>query len=85
MFQIIINKKVNKFIDTLPNSEKVKDKLRKLKDFKSGKRLGLDIERFRGKNKNKFRIRIGEMRYIFEIVPPKIYIDAADYRGKAYS
>ena len=43
MFQIIINKKVNKFIDTLPNSEKVKYKLRKLKDFKSGKRLGLDI------------------------------------------
>ena len=85
MYQIIIHKRVNKFIDTLPNSKKIKEKLRRLKNFKSGKRLGLDIERLKGKNKNRYRIRIGEVRYIFEVIKPNIFIDAADYRGKVYS
>jgi len=84
MFEIIINKRVNKFIDNLSNSDKIRGKLRKLKDFRSNKRLGLDIARFKGKHKNKYRIRIGEVRFIFEVVDNKIFIDAGDYRGKVY-
>jgi len=85
MYEIIINKRVKKFVTTFPNSKKIKEKLRRLKDFKSGKRLGLDIERLKGKNKNKYRVRIGEVRYLFEVVKPNIFIDSADYRGKVYS
>ena len=85
MFEIIINKRVNKFIDSLPNPEKIREKLKKLKDFKSNKRLGLDIARFKGKQKNKYRIRTGEARFIFEVISNKIFIDAGDYRGRVYS
>lgn len=85
MFEVIINKKVNKFIDSLTNSDKIREKLRKLKDFKSNKKLGLDIVSFKGKNKKKYRVRIGEIRFIFEVVLNKIFIDMGDYRGKVYS
>ena len=85
MFEIVINKKVNKFINSLLNSDKIIDKLKKLKDFKSNERLGLDIARFKGKQKNMYRVRIGEVRFIFEVVLDKIFIDMADYRGKVYS
>ncbi|MAG01734.1 hypothetical protein CMI42_00175 [Candidatus Pacearchaeota archaeon] len=84
MFQIIILKKVNQFINKLPNAEKVREKLGRLKDFNSDNNLRLDIERFKGKSKNRYRIRIGEIRYIFEVVEDKIFIDTANYRGRVY-
>ena len=85
MFWIIIHKKVNKFVDSLENSIIIKEKLKRLKDFKSNIRLGLDIARFKGKQKNRYRIRIGEVRFIFEIIEQEIYIREANYRGRVYS
>lgn len=84
MYEIIIHKRVNRFIDSLDNSSSIREKLRKLKDFKSNIRLGLDIARFKGK-KNRFRIRIGEVRFIFEVIGQGIYIREANYRGRIYS
>jgi len=55
MFEIVINKRVNKFIDGLQNSDKIRDKLRRLRNFKSNERLGLNIARFRDKDKNRYR------------------------------
>jgi len=85
MFEIIINKRVNKFIDSLPNSERIKEKLRRLRYLKSNQKLGLDIARFKGKQKDRYRIRIGEIRFIFKVVENRIFIDAGDYRGRIYS
>ena len=84
MFEIIINKRVIKFIDSSSNSEKIREKLKRLKDFRSNKRLGLDITRFKNKEKDRYRIRIGEIRFIFDIVSNKIFIYAGDYRGRVY-
>ena len=47
MYEIIIHKRVNKFIDSLDNSSNIREKLRKLKDFKSNIKLSLDIARFK--------------------------------------
>ncbi len=85
MYEVIINKSVNRFIDNLSNSEIIREKLKRLKDFRTNKRLGLDIARLKGKQKNRYRIRIGEARFIFEVIPNKIFIDAGDYRGRIYS
>jgi mRNA-degrading endonuclease RelE of RelBE toxin-antitoxin system len=84
MYDVVIKKKVNRFIDSLQNSEKIREKLKRLEDFKSGKRLGLDIERVKGMNKNRYRVRIGDVRYLFEVAKIKIFVDGADYRGRVY-
>jgi len=86
MYNLDIKKKVFNFIESLQNSKEIKEKLIKLKDFKTNKKLHLDIERLQGKNKNSFRLRIGEVRFIFEVYKNEklIYIKLVDYRGKIY-
>ena len=86
MYEIDIKKKVFNFICSLENSDRIIKKLKELKNFKTNKKLHLDIERLKGKNKNLFRLRIGEIRFIFEILKEKklIYVKLADYRGKVY-
>lgn len=86
MYDIDVKKKVNNFINSLQNSDEIFLKLKKLKNFKFNERIHLDIERYNGKNKNLFRLRIGEVRFIFEVFKKEkiIYIKLADYRGKVY-
>lgn len=86
MYNVDIKRKVYQFINTLPNSETIKEKIKKLKLFKTNKRLHLDIERLRGKYKNLYRLRIGEVRFIFEVHKTEklIFIKLADYRGSVY-
>lgn len=76
---------MNKFIDSLSNSERIREKLKRLIYFKSNQKLGLDIARFKGKQKDRYRVRIGEVRFIFQVISNKIFIDAGDYRGRVYS
>ncbi len=89
MYIIEIKKKVFGFLKTLENFETILFKIRLLKHFKSNKRLTLDIERMRNSKLQQklFRLRIGEIRIIFEVFSKKkiIYIKAADYRGNIYS
>ena len=89
MYVVDINKKVYKFLISLDNSQEIISKLKTLKHFKSSKSLNLDIKRFRGTKKNQevYRLRIGEIRFIFEVFKEKniIWIKAADYRGKVYN
>lgn len=86
MYEINVKKKVNKFIYTLSNSQIIREKLEELKHFKTDRRLHLDIERLKGKNKNLYRLRVGEVRFIFEIIKSKklIVVKLADYRGSIY-
>lgn len=86
MYQIDIKKKVSLFVDSLSNSKEIYDKLKELKEFRTGKKLHLDVARLKGKNKNLYRLRIGEIRLIFEILKQEsvIYIKLADYRGNIY-
>jgi len=60
--------------------------LKELKKFKTNEKLNIDIERYKGRNNNLFRLRIGEVRFIFEVFDKEkiIYVKLADYGGKVY-
>ncbi len=84
-YEVLIPKKVDKFINSLQNSESIKKRLVLLKEFKSNQKLNLDIKSMKGEWKNYYRLRIGDLRFIFKIIDNKIiFIEEADYRGKVY-
>lgn len=89
MFELEIKRSVLKFIESLQNSNQIKDKLRELKEFKSDKKLHLDIKKLNGQIKNQeiYRLRIAEIRFIFEILKDEnlIILKLADYRGRVYN
>jgi mRNA-degrading endonuclease RelE of RelBE toxin-antitoxin system len=85
-FKVLIPKKIEKFILSLDNSEILFLKLKLLKFFKSGEKLNLDIKIMKGSWKGYYRLRIGQVRFIFTIVDNKIiFVEKADFRGKIYS
>ena len=84
-YEVLIPKKVDKFINSLQNSVSIKKRLVLLKEFKSNQKLNLDIKSMKGEWKNYYRLRIGDLRFIFKIIDNKIiFIEEADYRGKVY-
>jgi mRNA interferase RelE/StbE len=84
-YEILIPKKVEKFINSLQNHESIKEKLKLLKGFKSSQKLNLDIKSMKGEWRGYYRLRIGDVRFIFKIIENKIiFIEEADYRGKVY-
>lgn len=85
MYQIEVRNKIIKLINNLPNSQIIWTKLKLLEDFKSEKKLNLDIEKMKGNYKNHYRLRVGNIRIIFGILKNKLLIKSADYRGKVYS
>ncbi|MFW5704351.1 MAG: type II toxin-antitoxin system RelE family toxin [Nanoarchaeota archaeon] len=89
MYEIDIKKKVMKFIESLEFKETIIYKLKELKQFKSGRKLRLDIERLKGTTKCQefYRLRVGEVRFIFQVLKKEriLYIKSADYRGKVYN
>jgi len=89
MYDVEVKKNVLKFIESLPNSNHIKENLKELNKFKSDKKLHLDIKKLNGGTKNQeiFRLRIGEIRFIFEILKEEnlIIIKLADYRGRVYN
>jgi len=85
-YRVFIPKKIDKFINSLSNSEIVRDKLKLLKNFKSEQKLNLDIKSMKGNWRGYYRIRLGSVRFIFRIVEDSIvFIEEANYRGKVYS
>tara|TARA_Y100000310_G_scaffold325294_1_gene388555 strand:+ start:737 stop:991 length:255 start_codon:yes stop_codon:yes gene_type:complete len=84
MYEIKIKKKVDRFIDSLENSGIIRDKLLDLKYFKSRK-IRLDIERVKGKKENLYRLRVGSLRFVFEVMKSRIIVKSGDYRGNVYS
>jgi mRNA-degrading endonuclease RelE of RelBE toxin-antitoxin system len=89
MYCINVAKNVNRFIENLPNSQIIKNKINELKYFKSNIRLHLDIKKMKSQKKNidLFRLRIGEIRIIFQLFNEEkiIFVKLADYRGRVYS
>ena len=85
MYEIQLKKKVSAFLNNLPNSNNIFSKIKELKNFKGRKKLHLNIAKMKGKYKNMYRLRIGEIRLIFEVLDSLIIIKSADYRGSVYS
>jgi mRNA-degrading endonuclease RelE of RelBE toxin-antitoxin system len=83
MHKVILKKKIDEFIETLPNSELIRSKLKELRFFKIIK-LPPDIGRIKGKQKNRYRLRVGKVRFVFDVFGKMILIKAGDYRGKVY-
>ena len=84
-YRVIVPKKVDKFIKSLNNSDSIYSKLNKLKDFNSKKQLNLDIKVMKGNWKGYYRLRIGDVRFIFRIVDNQIvFIEKGDFRGSIY-
>ena len=85
-YRVFMSKKVLKFIEKQKNTDSIKERIKKLKDFGSGKKLDLDIKSMKGSWKGYYRLRIGDLRFIFKIVDNKIvFIETADSRGSVYS
>lgn len=85
-YRIIIPKKIHKFILKQENSETILLKLQLLKYFKTQEKLNLDIKIMKGSYKGYYRLRIGQIRFIFTIIANKIiFLEKADFRGKVYS
>ena len=84
-YKVIIPKKIDKFIKSLPNCDNIISKLKLLKDFKSEQKLNLDIKSMQGNWRGYYRIRLGQIRFIFRIVDNSIvFIEEANFRGKVY-
>lgn len=88
VYFIDVKPKVYKFILSLENSKHIFEKLKLLKNFRNGMKLNLDIKKLRGQDKNieLYRLRVGEIRIIFQIIEKKkiIWVKLADYRGRVY-
>ena len=84
MYEIKIKKKLDGFIDSLENSENIRNKLLDLRYFNSRK-VHLDIVRVKGKKKNLYRLRIGRLHFLFEVLESMIIVKMGDYRGSVYS
>lgn len=89
MYKLFVSKKVDKFINKLSNYEDIKEKILLLKHFKTLRKLDLDIKKLQGQKKNQevYRLRVGDIRIIFEIFDSKklIWVKSANYRGSAYT
>ena len=88
MFTIKVKKSVDKFLSSLQNFDEIKLKIGQLKYFKSSKNLNLDIKKMKSNKKNQelYRLRIGEIRIIFELLREDdiIWIKTANFRGSVY-
>ena len=81
MYEIIIKKKAKKFIDKLPQNEKVRV-VRAIQLLPNGE----DIKKLKGHD-NLLRLRVGEYRIIYTINEGEliIYVIDAGNRGEIYN
>ena len=86
MWKIAINDKIGKRLHKLPRSEqkKIKKTLNSLNrnPFPKGK----DLKKLQGKKHTFWRIRVGDLRFIYALFPKKklIKMIKIDFRGRVY-
>jgi len=82
VFQVLIEKKALKFLNNLEveHRERLKSAMLKLNDPFLGRH---DIKKLKG-YKNKFRLRVGDYRVLFEIEKNAAKIFDIFHRGKGY-
>lgn len=84
LYKIIIEKKVQKFLEKLPDTEKEKIIL-KISDLTSSHFKSLNIKKLQG-YRNLYRIKIDNYRVIFIVIPEKklIAIAVIGHRKEIY-
>jgi len=83
MFRIFIEKKAKKELERLDKKtrQRILDALIVLRDEGFSRRI--DIKKLKG-TKNHYRLRVGDLRILFELVGDKILVYAILPRRKAY-
>jgi mRNA interferase RelE/StbE len=86
MYKIIPHKKVIKFISkrNIKDKHKIKDKFLELAQNPYPNNNKLDIKKLQAKNG--FRLRIGDYRFLYDIIEDEliIYMEDANNRGDIY-
>jgi len=86
VYKIIPHKRVIKFINsrTPKDKQKIKEKFQQLQQNPYPSNTEIDSKKMQ--NKNGFRLRIGNYRFIYDIVDEElvIYIEKGDNRGDIY-
>ncbi len=86
MYKIILHKKVIKFINSRnpKDKQKIKEKFELLQNNPYPANFQLDSKKL--KNRDGFRLRIGNYRFIYDVVENElvIYMEDADNRGDIY-
>lgn len=86
MWKVVINDKIGKRLQKLPSSEqkKIKKTLTSLRHNPLPK--GKDLKKLQGKKHTLWRIRTGDLRFIYTLLPKKklIKMIKIDFRGRVY-
>lgn len=86
MYKIIPHKRVIKFINsrTPKEKQKIKEKFELLQNNPYPSNYSLDLKKMQ--NSNGFRLRIGDYRFIYDVVEEEllIFIEKGDNRGDIY-
>jgi len=86
MYNIILHKRVIKFINsrTPKEKQKIKEKLQLLQQNPYPTNERADVKKLT--NQSTFRLRIGSYRFVYEVVDEElvIYMEKADNRGDIY-
>jgi len=86
MYKIILHKRVIKFINSrnLKEKQKIKEKFHLLQQNPFPSNYSIDSKKMQ--NHNGFRLRIGDYRFLYDVVDEElvIYMEKADNRGDIY-
>ena len=86
MYKIILHKRVIKFINSrnLKEKQKIKEKFSLLQQNPFPSNYSIDSKKMQ--NKNGFRLRIGNYRFLYDVAEEElvIYMEKADNRGDIY-
>jgi mRNA interferase RelE/StbE len=75
--------KIDKFLDSLDEKthKRLKDRLIKIKKDPYG---NVGVKKLRGFGEDAYRVRMGKIRIIYQIVGNEVQIIDIDYRGNIY-
>jgi len=86
MWKISINDKIGKRLQKLPHSEQKKIKKTLVSLSQNPLPRGKDLKKLQGKKYTFWRIRVGDLRFIYTLLPKKklIKMIKIDFRGRVY-
>jgi len=85
-WKVEYSKEAKKFINDQNIWSEVRSSIRKFLEKIKGKNINIDLKKLVGDWEGYYRIRIGKVRVIFDIVKENrmIFVEKVDYRGKVY-
>ncbi|MDG6224445.1 MAG: type II toxin-antitoxin system RelE/ParE family toxin [Candidatus Thermoplasmatota archaeon] len=82
--KIAVHPRVVKYINGSGDKERIVEHLKALEDDPFTNRSGADIKKLSGKERDMFRLRIGDHRFEYFVDDDTVWIDEAFRRGRGY-